>query len=230
MLDTFTDFFIMHSISYLFFRILNNYNIENIFLGNLSFNLTRSVICGCITYYSYKNLKNIYSDKCLENDTLVNNLKDYHRSFLNYFLYDIFVMIYQVYKNINKKLRFDLIFHHVLAIFVLNLISDNKMYNLSLMIGLSEGMSVVSGAKLISNELNLNKIKKLFVYFRISYLILVRMSYLWPSLILYYIDITNNCKNFKEHRNIFMVLNLLSIILYNEIKWINSGIKELKRI
>ena len=230
MLDTFIDFFIMHCISYLFFRILNNYNIENIFLGNLSFNLTRSVICGCITYYSYKNLKNIYSDKCLENDTLVNNLKDYHRSFLNYFLYDIFVMIYQVYKNINKKLRFDLIFHHVLAIFVLNLISDNKMYNLSLMIGLSEGMSVVSGAKLISNELNLNKIKKLFVYFRISYLILVRMSYLWPSLILYYIDITNNCKNFKEHRNIFMVLNLLSIILYNEIKWINSGIKELKRI
>ena len=80
-------------------------------------------------------------------------------------MYDIFVMIYQVYKNINKKIRFDLLFHHLLAIFVLNLIEYNEMYNLTLLIGISEGMSVVSGLKLISNELNQTKIKKCLYIF-----------------------------------------------------------------
>ena len=55
---------------------------------------------------------NIYLDKCLTNENFNNSLKIYHRSFLNYFIYDIFVMIYQVYKNINKNIRMDLLFHH----------------------------------------------------------------------------------------------------------------------
>ena len=62
-------------------------------------------------------------------------------------------MIYQVYKKINNKIRFDLLFHHMLALFVLNLLEYNKMYNLALLIGLSEEMSFVSGFKLISNKL-----------------------------------------------------------------------------
>ena len=230
MLYVFLDFLTMHALSYLFYRILNKYNIEKIFLGNLSFNLTRSVICGCLTYYSYKNLNNIYFDKCLTNEIFSNNLKSYHRNFLNYFIYDIFVMIYQVYKNINKNIRMDLLFHHLLGIFVLHLLENNKMYNLSLLIGLSEGMSIVSGLKLITNELNQQKFKNILIYFRLGYLVLVRMLYLWPSLFLFYIDITNNCDNFKEYKNTFMVLNLIAIIVYNETNWINSGLKELKRL
>ena len=54
------------------------------------------------------------------------------------------------------------------------------------------------------------------------------MVFLWPSLILFYIDITNNCDKFKNIKNITLVFSLLSIIVYNEIKWIQSGIKELK--
>ena len=77
-------------------------------------------------------------------NNLNNDLKIYHRNFLNYFIY-IFVMIYQVYKKINNKIRFDLLFHHLLGIFVLNLLDFNEMYNLTLLIGLSEGMSLVSG-------------------------------------------------------------------------------------
>ena len=142
----------------------------------------------------------------------------------------IFCMIYQAYKKINNKIRFDLLFHHMLAIFVLNLLEYNKMYNLALLIGLSEGMSFVSGFKLISNKLNKTKIKKFFIYFRLSYLILIRMIFLWPSLILFYNEITNNCNKFKSNKNLTLVIGLLSIIVYNEIKWIQSGIKELKRI
>ena len=230
MIYIFLDFLVMHLLSFAFYKILNNFNIEKIFLGNLSFNLTRSLICGSLTYFSYKNLNSIYEDKCLENYELNEKLKNYHRNFLNYFLYDIFVMIYQVYKNINKKIRFDLLFHHLLAIFVLNLIENDEMYNLTLLIGISEGMSVVSGLKLISNELNQMKMKKMFIYFRLLYLVLVRILYLWPSILFFYIDITKNCEKFIENKNTFLVLNLIFIIVYNEIKWINSGIKELKRI
>jgi len=226
----FFDFLTMHVLSYIFYRGLNYFKIEKIFLGNLSFNLTRSIICGSLTYYSYKNLNNIYNDKCIENNEFYDNLKNYHRSFLNYFLYDIFVMIYQVYRNINKKIRFDLLFHHILAIFVLNLIEENEMYNITLMIGLSEGMSIVSGLKLISGELNQIKMKHFFIYFRLVYLIFVRMIYLWPSLMFFYLDITKNCDKFKQNKNTFLVFNLILVIVYNEIKWIKSGIKELKRI
>ena len=104
------------------------------------------------------------------------------------------------------------------------------MYNISLLIGISEGMSIVSGLKLLCDKLNYSKTKNLLIYFRLSYLILVRMLFLWPSLFLFYIDITNNCDNFKKLKNTILVINLILIIGYNEIKWINNGIKELKRI
>jgi hypothetical protein len=65
---------IMHGLSFLFYELLNHYNIEKIFLGNLGFNLTRSVICGSLAYYSYKNLNKIYDDKCLTNENLIMNL------------------------------------------------------------------------------------------------------------------------------------------------------------
>ena len=56
------------------------------------------------------------------------------------------------------------------------------------------------------------------------------MIFLWPTLILFYNDITNNCDKFKKYKNTILVFSLLIIIVYNEIKWIQSGIKELKRI
>ena len=224
------DFGIMHLLSFLFYELLTNYHIESIFLGNLGFNLTRSVICGSLAYTSYINLNKIYNDKCLLNENFNNYLIIYHHNFLNYFYYDIFVMAYQVYKNINKKIRYDLLFHHILAIFVLNLIDYNKMYNISLLIGLSEGMSLVSGFKLISHKLNEIKMKKVFIYIRLLYLIFIRLIFLWPSLILFYNDITNECEKFKNNKNITLLLCLLSMIIYNEIKWIQSGLKEIKRI
>ena len=224
------DFGIMHLLSFLFYELLTYYHIESIFLGNLGFNLTRSVICGSLAYTSYINLNKIYNDKCLLNENFNHYLIIYHHNFLNYFYYDIFVMAYQVYKNINKKIRYDLLFHHILAIFVLNLIDYNKMYNITILIGLSEGMSFVSGFKLISHKLNEIKMKKIFIYIRLLYLIFIRLIFLWPSLILFYNDITNECDKFKNNKNITLLLFLLSMIIYNEFKWIQSGLKEIKRI
>ena len=54
------------------------------------------------------------------------------------------------------------------------------------------------------------------------------MLFLWPSLILFYNDITNNCDKFKEYKNLTLVFSLLSIIIYNEIKI--KVIKELKNL
>ena len=224
------DFIFMHGLSYMIFKILNNYKIENRFLDNIGFNMTRSLICGSISYYSYKNYDRLFDDKCLINEKLNNELFNFHHMFLNYFIYDIFVMIYQVYKKINKNVRIDLLIHHVLAIFVLHLIDSHEMYNLSLIIGLSEGMSILSGFKLLSSKLGLKKYTNMFVSFRLFYLIGVRLLFLWPSLILFYNDITNNCEKFKKNKNISLLLLFLGIIILNEIKWIKSGFKELKRI
>ena len=250
------DFGIMHLLSFLFYELLTYYHIESIFLGNLGFNLTRSVICGSLAYTSYINLNKIYNDKCLLKDKFNNFIMIVdldekmdlfsHKGFVSCFktkhkwsvcsatqkdfYYDIFVMAYQVYKNINKKIRYDLLFHHILAIFVLNLIDYNKMYNITILIGLSEGMSFVSGFKLISHKLNEIKMKKIFIYIRLLYLIFIRLIFLWPSLILFYNDITNECDKFKNNKNITLLLFLLSMIIYNEFKWIQSGLKEIKRI
>jgi hypothetical protein len=224
------DFIFMHGLSFVIYNLLNIFNIENRFLDNIGFNMTRSLICGSISYYSYKNYNRIFDDKCLENETFSNELIHYHHQFLNYFIYDIFVMIYQVYKNINKNIRIDLLIHHLLAIFVLHIIDDHKMYNLSLIIGLSEGMSLLSGFKLLASKLGLKKYTNMFVSFRLFYLICIRLLFLWPSLILFYNDITNNCDKFKKNKNISLLLLFLGIIILNEMKWINSGFKELKRI
>ena len=139
-------------------------------------------------------------------------------------------MIYQVYKKINKNIRSDLLIHHILAIFVLHLIDSHKMYNLSLIIGLSEGMSIVSGLKLLTHKLGLKKYTNMFVSFRLFYLIGIRLLFLWPSLVLFYYDITNHCDKFKKNKNISLLILFLGIIILNEMKWIKSGFKELKRI
>jgi len=163
------DFIFMHGLSYILFKIFQHFNIEHRFLDNISFNMTRSLICGSISYYSYKNYNRLFDDKCLTNEKFSNELIHYHHQFLNYFIYDIFVMIYQVYKKINKNIRSDLLIHHILAIFVLHLIDSHKMYNLSLIIGLSEGMSIVSGLKLLTHKIRFKKIYKyvciIFDYF-----------------------------------------------------------------
>lgn len=224
------DYYFMFFILGLNFTVLSWLNIDNYLFGKINVNLMRSIICGALAHKSYMEYKEIWNDKCLENIQTLENFKSFHYSFFNYFIFDLIIMFYQVYKKISNEIRIDLLIHHILALNVLLLIDNQKMYSLSILIGLSEGMSLVSGFKLISNYYGNKYITNLFIYYRLIYLIFVRMLFLWPSLIILYNDITLNCENYKKNRNFSMLLTFLFIILYNELRWIQSGRKELMKI
>lgn len=224
------NLFFLHGISLFFYLLFDQLKIEHVVLGNLSFNFMRSVICGSIALYSYQNYSKIFDDKCLENDKFKDQLVLFHDRFLHYFIYDLFVMMYQVFVKINKSIRIDLLMHHLLAIFILTYISRNEMYNITLLIGLSEGMSFVSGFKLLSNKLGLKKYSNICIRVRVGYLFFIRMLFLWPSLLYFYYQITNECEKFKKEKNIQLVCFFIGVIVMNEIKWIRSGLKELNRI
>ena len=213
-----------------FHTIFQQYNLENRMFEKFSINMMRSIICGTIANEAYKNYHYIWLDKCLDNTNIIIKFKNFHYMFLSYFVFDTILLVYQVYLNIEKKIRLDLLFHHILAITALLIIEEKEMYGLSLMIGLSEGMSLVSGPKLISMHLGNKYFTNVFIIYRLLYLIFIRMLFIWPSLIYFYYHITNNCDKYKGEQNIILVIFLISIIIHAEINWLHSGRKELTRI
>jgi hypothetical protein len=220
----------MSSLTFIFHTVLNQYNIETRMFEKYSINIMRSVVCGTIANEAYRNYNYIWLDKCLNNEIIINKFKKFHYIFLSYFIFDTVLLWYQVYLNIEKKIRMDLLFHHILAITVLMIIEEKQMYGISLMIGLSEGMSLVSGPKLIAMYLGNKYFTNMFIIYRLLYLIFVRMIFIWPSLIYFYYNITINCDKYKNDKNILLVIFLISIIIHAEINWLHSGRKELTRI
>ena len=109
-------------------------------------------------------------------------------------------------------------------------IEENKMYGISLMIGLSEGMSLVTGPKLLTMYYGNKYLTNICIVYRLLYLIFIRMLFIWPSLIYFYHITTNQCDNYKENRNILLVIGLVMTIIHAEINWFHSGRKELARI
>lgn len=224
------NIFLMGGLTIFFHHILKNYNIETKMFEKYSVNMMRSLICGTIAHEAYHNYKYIWLDKCLENSIIENKFIQYHNMFLSYFVFDTIILLYQVYLKIEKNVRMDLLLHHILAITSLLIIEKKKLYGISVLIGLSEGMSLVSGPKLLSMQLNYKNLTNIFIIFRLLYLIFVRMIFLWPSLIYYYNNITINCNNYKKDRNILLVIFLIGLIFHAEIAWLHSGRKELARI
>ena len=112
--------------------------------------MTRSLICASIAYDAYSKFNYLLLDKCLDNIVIYHKFKDFHSMFFSYFIFDTIILWYQVYVKIEKSIRVDLLLHHILAITALIIIDEYKMYGLTLIIGLSEGMSIVSGPKLLS--------------------------------------------------------------------------------
>ena len=192
--------------------------------------MMRSFMCYMISYEAYKNFNYIWIDKCLDNENILTKFKDYHNDFLSYFIFDTMLLLFQVYLNIEKRIRIDLLLHHILAISVLTIIDYNKMYGISLMIGLSEGMSIVSGPKLLSMTFGYKRLTNYFIIFRLLYIIFIRMFFIWPMILYYYHLSTSMCPNYITNRNIWLPTILISIILHAEISWIHSGRKELARI
>jgi hypothetical protein len=213
-----------------FHYIFKIMNIEKQIYEKFSINMMRSLICGTIAYESYNNYSYIWIDKCLENEIISNKFKEYHYTFLSYFIFDTILLFYQVYLNIEKNIRMDLLFHHLLAISALIIIENYELYGITLMIGLSEGMSLVTGPKLLSMNYGNKYLTNIFIVYRLLYLIFVRMLFIWPSLLYFYNDVTLNCDKYKNDRNIFLVIFLVMIIIHTEINWLHSGRKELTRI
>jgi hypothetical protein len=226
----FYNILLMSSLTYAFHYLFKNIGIEKKLFEKYSINMMRSLICGSLSFEAYTKYNYLWYDKCLENNNTLTIFKNYHDAFLSYFIFDTVFLFYQVYLKIEKKIRLDLLFHHILAISALLIIENKGLYNLSLMIGLSEGMSLVTGPKLISMEYGSKIITNAFIIYRLFYLIFVRMLFLWPNLLYYYHIITSECEHFKKERNIYLVFFMIAIIIHAEISWINSGRDELARI
>lgn len=222
--------FLMSILTIFFHHILKKFNIETNLFEKFSINLMRSVICGTIANEAYNKYKYIWIDKCLDNDIIIYKFQEFHNMFLSYFVFDTILLFYQVYIKIEKNIRTDLLFHHLLAITALLIIEDKKMYGISIMIGLSEGMSLVTGPKLLSMHFGNKYLTNIFIIYRLLYLIFVRMIFIWPSLIYFYHYITLNCDKYKLDRNMYMVIFLVGLIFHAEIGWLHSGRKELVRI
>jgi hypothetical protein len=220
----------MGFLTFSFHHIFKSFNIEKRMYEKFSINMMRSLICGTIAHEAYKNYSYIWTDKCLENKIILNNFKEYHNMFLSYFIFDTILLWYQVYLKIEKNIRIDLLFHHLLAITALIIIENYGLYSISLMIGLSEGMSLVTGPKLLSMHYGNKYLTNIFIIYRLLYLIFIRMLFIWPSLIYFYNHVTLNCLKYKDDRNILLVIFLVIIIIHAEINWLHSGRKELTRI
>jgi hypothetical protein len=190
-----------------FHQIFKVFNIEKRLYEKFSINMMRSLICGTIAHEAYKNYSYIWNDKCLENENTLNIFIEYHNTFLSYFIFDTILLWYQVYLKIEKNIRMDLLLHHLLAITALIIIENYGLYSISLMIGFSEGMSIVTGPKLLSMHYGNKYLTNIFIIYRLIYLIFVRMLFIWPSLIYFYNYVTLNCEQFKNDRNIFLVIS-----------------------
>ena len=226
----YSNVFIMGFLTFSFHHIFKIINIEKQMYEKFSINMMRSLICGTIAHEAYKNYPYIWIDKCLENEIILNNFKEYHYMFLSYFIVDTILLWYQVYLKIEKNIRIDLLFHHFLAISALIIIENYGLYSISLMIGLSEGMSLVTGPKLLSMHFGNKYLTNIFIVYRLLYLIFIRMLFIWPSLIYFYNYVTLNCDKYKNDRNIFLVIFFIITIIHAEINWLHSGRKELTRI
>ena len=224
------NIFFMGSLTLFFHHFLKKKNIETKLFEKFSINMMRSIVCGSIAHEAYINYNYIWYDKCLQNDKILDKFKNFHYLFLSYFIFDTVLLWYQVYLNIEKKIRLDLLLHHLLAITALIIIENKGLYSISLMIGLSEGMSLVTGPKLIAMHIGNKYLTNIFIIYRLLYLIFIRMLFIWPSLLYFYHKVTLVCDNYKDDRNIFLVLSLVLIIIHAEINWLHSGRKELARI
>jgi hypothetical protein len=91
-------------------------------------------------------------------------------------------------------------------------------------------MSLVTGPKLLSMHFGNKYLTNGFIIFRLLYLVFIRMLFIWPSLIYFYNNVTITCDNYKEGRNMPLVIFLVLLIFHAEIGWLNSGRKELARI
>jgi hypothetical protein len=151
--------------------------------------------------------------------------------FLAYIYYDTVLLMYQHYLGLEKKLRYDLLLHHLLALFSLTFIQNYELYSFVPYICLSEGISIVSGVKLLANIFKNNVIVKYCINYRLYFLIYFRMVLLWPFIAYqFYIQIENSTCNSEifNYENFGYVMMAIMMIYSAEYLWYVRGKSELK--
>lgn len=230
-----TEFYInIFSLSFLtalFHYPFQYIQIEQKYFERYSVNLMRSVACYMIFSQSCESLfQHSFSYDCTK----------YHEDhyslfyfFLAYIYYDTVLLIYQHYLGLEKKLRYDLLLHHVLAIFASTFIENHSLYQLTPYICLSEGISIVSGFKLLSNLFQHKKFTKYCIQYRLFYLMYIRMPLLWPYLLyIFYSNINNQIcdSGVYNYENFSYFIICITMIYSAEYLWYIRGKNELKSL
>jgi hypothetical protein len=208
----------------------NVFQFEKELFEKYSVNMMRSVMCLYFSLQSVSMIQDVWSDIYLKDENRLIRYQEIHYPFLSYFVFDTVLMLYQRYLQIEKKIRYDLVLHHGLAMTALLLIEKYNLYGLSVMMMMSEGMSVVSGVKLICMDFGYHEWIKPIVKYRYWYILVGRMMILWPMMLYYYYEVTNGCEKYKENRNMLLMVSLLTMIYHADIRWMYNAKRELQRI
>ncbi len=217
----------------LFHYPLQYIHLEKRYFERYSVNLMRSVACYLICEQSYGILakKGLFRSYCTHSSE--DPEEDLFYLFLAYIYYDTVVLIYQHYLGVEKKLRYDLLLHHLIALFSLTFIQNEGLYQFLPLICASEGISIVSGLKLLFQALNQKLYTRYCIQYRLFYLIYVRALFLWPFLLYSFFSAIDeeSCPNpaISEENFIYMLMGV-GMIYSAEYLWWVRGTSELKAI
>ncbi len=221
--------FYLHISSLAFLTLLFHYplqyiHLEKKYFERYSVNLMRSVACFMI---SSQGFQHILDNGFITSITMYENEEyDLFYFFLAYIYFDTVLLIYQHFLGIEKKLRYDLLLHHLLALFSFHYIQNYNLYSLIPYIALSEGISITTGPKLLANVFQNKILTKYCILYRIYYLLFIRVSFLWPYIL--YLIYQNSSENndFEFHNALIVIFMIYSM----EYLWYIRGNNELKSI
>ncbi len=226
--------FYFHIASLAFLTLLFHYplqyiHLEKKYFERYSVNLMRSVSCFMISSQGFQHILDNGIISSIPNNTEITNISDIYDLFyffLAYIYFDTVLIMYQHYLGIEKKLRYDLLLHHLLALFSFHYIQNYNLYTLIPYIALSEGISITTGPKLLANVFQNKELTKYCILYRIYYLLFVRVSFLWPYIL--YLIYQNSSQNnsFELYNALFIIFMIYSM----EYLWYIRGNKELKSI
>ncbi len=214
----------------LFHYPLQYINLENKYFERYSVNLMRSVSCFMVFTEALDILVTYGFQNHCASLQLQENV-DLFYFFLAYIYYDTVLLMYQHYLGLEKKLRYDLLLHHLLTLFSLTFIQNYELYSFVPYICLSEGISIISGVKLLANIFKHNVIAKYCINYRLYFLIYFRMILLWPFIAYqFYIQMDNKECNSEifNYENFGYVIMAIMMIYSAEYLWYMRGKSELK--
>ena len=232
----YTSLFSLGGLSFGFHAILAKLGLEERMFQKYSVNLMRSIACYVLSTegFSYIFFHPFYD--CSE--PAREDAVDLHYFFLAYLYFDTMILLYQYYLGIEKKVRLDLLLHHGMALFGFTYLQSQGIYGLTPYLATSEGLSIVTGPKMIGQLLGKTSLVKACIFYRLTYLVFYRSLFLWPFLFYnFYKQVGNKeCGDGGEGASAYSYENLgilgwMILSLYGmEYYWYLRGRSEIKSI